>query len=480
MSEILKRLPEDEVNDLHEELVELTAEEKAEILRKRKIQSKKVVEEMPEIEGLDDFYKAMAKEESNNGDILNLPPIEPKKKTKKKNPVVNEAKFKTLENDIAKTTEQAINANLDQSKAEEEPELPKQTISNNEELVEEEDREPGKVYGVQPKNIQNTKGELEDVPEFQFDLSEIEISDDIDPIAAMQDMETIFNNTGTFEVVAFQSGYKAELSALSMQDVSSIMTATNDIVTNRRRLYQQIHKHIESTSIGILGFNDWCKYTSFGDIETFLYGIYCQTFPTKNDFELQCPSCGKLTSVAVNNNTLISVANMELMSHRINEIRQSATKPADIIGKSLVHTEKRVSLPSSKVVADIKIPSIKDYLDLLSSLDQKFIMENSEVTGNILYLKALYMPDLKKSKRTGKPCYTIVDDKNKIINILLRLNIKDGLYLEKQINERVASYSVEYKINGVRCQHCKDKMPSTPVDLEKILFTAMDKSREEN
>lgn len=502
-SKILSSLPKEEAKNYvpSNNEFELTPEEIEEIKQRRLQQSVKVTEGMEPIKEIDDFYNQLnvsnenfdpfeildeekeIKKETKKSTSTKKNSKKTKMDTKKEENSNIEATFKTLDNEIESTKKHAIDAMLNTSKEYEEDTVNKVFIDDTptmEKVVDSEDLDKNKVFDVQPKQEVKTKVEtpVNVLSNFKVDLEHIEITDTADAMADAKNLETIFNNKATYEVTAFQSGYNAEMSALTLQDISSLMGSTNDVLTNRKKLYREIYSHIENTSVGKMSYSDWTKITAFGDIETLLYGIYCQTFPTKNEFAIPCPSCGKSTSFVINNISLIGVADQELMTHRVNEVRKTATSMKDLVNNSLVHIEHRIILPDTKTIVTLKLPSASDYLDLLTRIDQKFLIENYEAVGTLLYVKNIYVPNIKETVRTGSPKFNLIEDRNSLINIIMKLSVNDGIYLGKEINTLGSKYTVEYRINGVKCNHCKEPIPSTPVDIEKILFTAMDRLKE--
>lgn len=324
--------------------------------------------------------------------------------------------------------------------------------------------------------IQEVRKSTSILDQIVVDLSTIEIVEK-SPFKQQNDFETVFNKKATYQVVAVQSGFSAEMSALTMQDINSITNSNVDLYTHKKNVYQAVHAHLENTSVGKIGFTDWMKITSYHDFETLLYGIYCQTFPEKNEFDVTCGSCGKKTTLIVNNETLVETRNNGIVMAKIEEIIRSTKKAEDLVGKSLVHTTLRTMLPDTKIIIDIQTPSLWDHLEMLRSLDQKVIQQFSDTIGTMLFVKNMLMLDVESTIQSGKPKYYELKDRNVILQTLTRLGMTDGKHLEKTINERIEQYAISYSVKNSKCTHCKDSLGNLPVDIETALFTLISKER---
>jgi hypothetical protein len=255
--------------------------------------------------------------------------------------------------------------------------------------------------------------------------------------------------------------------------MTKISDSNVDLYTHKRNLYQVVHAHIENSSVGKIGFTDWLKITSFHDLETLLYGIYCQTFPEKNEFDITCPSpsCGKKTTVVINNETLVETHNEGIVLDKIREIISSTTSPTELIGKSLVHTTERFILPNTKLLIDIHTPSLWDHLELIRTLDPRVLEHNADVVSTMLFVKNMFMLDVEGTLQTGKPRYYQIKDRNRILDILIKLDKDDGLALQKGIYDRIQKYEISYSIKNAKCMHCHDSLGTIPVSIEHVLFT---------
>jgi hypothetical protein len=310
-----------------------------------------------------------------------------------------------------------------------------------------------------------------------IDVDTVEILDGKSPFEARKDFEAVFNNKPVYQVVAVQSGYTAEMSALSMQDINKITNSNVDVYNHKRSVYQALHKHLEKTSVGKIGFTDFLKMTSYHDYETLLYGVYCQTFPEQNKFEVTCGSCQKQTSLIVNNETLVETHGEGVVMDKILEIVKGAKEPGDLVGKSLVNTTIRTVLPDSKLLLDLQTPSLWDHLEMLRTIDQRVLQTMAETVGTMLFIKNVYMLDVESTIATGRPKYYPIKDRNQILDIISNLSMQDGSHLDKTIGDRIEKFAITYSVKNAKCQHCNDSLGDLPVDMETALFTQISRAR---
>jgi len=326
-----------------------------------------------------------------------------------------------------------------------------------------------------------TKEELKDtspksvLENIKVDLNSIEIINDLGVLEMNNLEDAILNDKTTMMVTCCQSSYTAELSALKSQEIQSISNSDVDYYSYKKKLYQTIHKHIETTSVGKMSYGKWLNVTSFFDIDTLLYGIYCQTFAYDNKYAITCPSCGKSFDAVVNNNTLIEIRGEEEgaeLYKKINEIISSVNNAEELIEKSQVHKTKRICLEESKIIVDISIPSAQEYLeDVVRSSSQESLEDYSNAIGLSLFINEIYLPNVLLYKQTGELKFVKLNaNKPKMIKVVSELSYADSIQLTNEINNFVDRYRVHYSIQNVICPHCGGKISNIPLDMEELLF----------
>ena len=311
----------------------------------------------------------------------------------------------------------------------------------------------------------------------EVNLDEIEIMDatEISDLVLFENQETVLSDSKTMQVVCCQSGYAAHLSPLKNQEIQNLIASDLDLYNFKKRVYRTVYNHIQDSSVGKMDFNTWLKVTSYFDIDTLLYGVYCQTFPYENKYPLTCPRCDRGFNTIVNNNTLIETRGQEADIYaKINEVVANIKDPKLLLEHSHVHTTKRVMLEQSKIIFDIIIPSAHDYLEgILANASDQFIEEYSTSLGIALFIDKVLIPDLKGYKATGKLKYIPVTNKGRIIDIVSKLPYYDGLDLSDKVNEFTNKYKIVYSIKNIKCPECGFEFPNLPMNLEDILFMAI-------
>lgn len=305
------------------------------------------------------------------------------------------------------------------------------------------------------------------------DLNNIEIDNDIDKLSLANIENSILNDKTTMMVTCCQSSYTAQLSALRSQEIQSLVNSNIDYYSYKKRLFQIIHKHIETTSVGKIDYGKWLHSTSYFDIDTLLYGLYCQTFNYENKYTITCnnPKCGQNFDIITNNNTIVEFRDKEIFE-KIDEIVRSVKNADELLSKSQVHKTKRIMLKESKIIFDIRIPSAFDYLEeVVAKNDDDTIEEYQNALGIALFVSNIYIPNIILLEKTGTLKYIPLDmSKDHFIRTISNLSIYDSNQLSNEINNFVEKYRVTYSIRNTICPHCGKEIKTIPLDMEDMLF----------
>lgn len=380
------------------------------------------------------------------------------------------------EEDAEELEDDEIETEDDEESEDEEEDDEDSEEDDDEEEDEDEEEEPtpkksGKVI------------KLPSLKDIKVDLNNIVIDRNVNDFVINHVKDEVFNSHATTQVVCCQSGYVAQLSALKNNEMQSIMSTDADLYNSKKTLYKYVHKHIEDTSIGKMGFEEFQKNTSYFDMETLLYGIYCQTFPYENSFNTQCnkPDCRKATPVMVNNNTLVEArGNAEDTFAMVNKLINAKDLDAKALKEqSMIHKTKRVILDDSKVIVDLVIPTLYDYLEnTLKGVNPQFMQDYTDAIGMYLFVSNIFIPNVDVLKRTGNLTYIPIEGKIEKIMTLADLPYNDNLQLSEEITNYTDTYKISYSIKGARCQECGDIMDPIPVSIEEVLFRRISMGRQ--
>lgn len=321
-----------------------------------------------------------------------------------------------------------------------------------------------------PSNVEATTEDnaMKFLDNISIDVSKIDIVESTE-MQKFENLDFVLNGKSTYQVTAAQSCYQAFMEPLKMSDINAITNSSLDVYQARMKLYQTIYSKINSTSLGKITFKDWLKITSYFDLPTLLYGIYMQTFPGSTDFTITCRHCEKTMDVKINNDTLISAKDEEVFK-QFEKVVRNAKTPDEALEHSLVNKTERIVLPKSKIIMDVQTPSLANHLDLLSSADPKKISEVEDILTILLFLKKVYILDVKASMKANSAKYFEIKTRNEMVNVIRKLSIEDYKELNRVMAERINKYAIEYKIKDFPCHNCGKEVGDIPIDVETLLF----------
>ena len=323
---------------------------------------------------------------------------------------------------------------------------------------------------------QETQKKQEQLSKIQYvDFDDIELENtSVD--SQKNAIENIFGKISSYEVVCIQSGYSATLSALNYKDILTITNAAVSSYETRKNLLNTIYKKIIKMSF--CGekkpkFEEWLKITSYGDLETLLYGIYCATFQEKSSISFDCPYCKENIVATINNASLVQVEGNKLeLSKEINDISLHADSLSAVESYSLVSAtgdnKKRnihnIKLEKSGIIFSIKLPTMAEVLNLLKTVDESVLVKLNADNFNIL----LVTSSIFVKKENGK--YFSILNKNDIIHMIDMLNVDDFATLKTAVYDLIEKKHIYYQISKQQCSHCKKDIFNIPINIEDLRF----------
>lgn len=285
-----------------------------------------------------------------------------------------------------------------------------------------------------------------------------------------QDLKAVLYSGKTLsQIVAAQSGYMAKLVPLVNKDVVNLLYSNLTRYEYRKTVFKVIYDKIVAISSyphGKPSFEEWLKCTSTEDIETFYYGLYCATFPNMGKFTYTCPECDSDHVVSVDNRSLFKTANKTEMKKRIRDINANSLTKDAMQKYSLIGKTDAFELTNSKIIAEIRTPSLWDSLELLRVVSPEVIDRNTSNVTNMLYIRRMLLPS--KSMSDG---YSEQYDPQTILQIIDNLSIDDAAELKNAVSDRVDANRITYTIKNIKCPVCGYKAEETPISIENVLFT---------
>lgn len=362
------------------------------------------------------------------------------------------------------TIEETFNNNQEQPKEliATQPELVKQPVATQPVSMPEPELVKQPIPAPKANNPQ------EFLKNMTFDLNSIQLVD-ASPIEEINNFEFVLNNKAKTQIVANQSNYIAYMEALNYNEISALTNSTLDDYASQVLLAQTVHSKVNTTSIGKLDFPSWAKITSHYDIDSFLYGIYIQTFPGDTKFTITCGHCKEKIEATVNNDTLIAGKN-ESSYTNLQELLNNHTNPKALLDKALVNVTERILLPESKIIMDIKLPTIKKHLDLVGSVNKNLKEKTAHILSLMIFIENTLMIDVKQTMSSGKPCYYKITEREKLARIISQISFVDAKAITEAIGKMIEKYAVDYKIKSFKCPKCQKDLGDIPVDMETLLF----------
>jgi hypothetical protein len=340
------------------------------------------------------------------------------------------------------------------------------------------DRPPLEVSAHEPVEERGPDGVIQGVRTIdigmEITLDRIAIVDR-PAIEADDIVKKLFTFNPTIQVVLAQSGYSCALSALTLAEIHAVGASSGDLYSEKDKIFRTIYSHMENSSLGRIGYYDWLKVSSFYDLPTLYYGVYCMTFPESNPFDVTCGSCETVNHLEVSNVSLDRQPNASTRA-KVDEILTSKDAQ-QALSESQMTKAEMVLLPDSKLITEIRSPSLWDYLELTKSIKPEHVQAFRATVGMMLFVSGLKALDAKKSVEIGIPAFFNVDQRN-WFDTLSMLGRADGNTLSKKISERMETNSISYAIKQSNCSKCNQTIKEIPVDMEQILFIKIGREME--
>ena len=296
------------------------------------------------------------------------------------------------------------------------------------------------------------------------------------------------NGRPTFEVVCNQSGYVAHVESLKYSDLSALENSTGGLYAQKQRIYKTIYNKINSTSLGDLTYEQFLKITSLFDIPSLEYGVYCQTFKTESEFTVVCPHCEKPSDIKVNNKELLVYKDQNAFDN-VQNILGSVSLPDDAMKNAAVNIRNRILLPESKMMIDIKLPTLYKYLEIIGSVNPNMFEEVENIVGLMIFIDKVFKLDVNKLIETGEVEYYEIKyeedgsrdlkrEREEIAKIISDLELDDSLAIQLEIKILTNLYSIEIGLKGFNCPKCGKFMDKRILDIEETLFFKLEQMQQ--
>lgn len=345
----------------------------------------------------------------------------------------------------------------------------------NKEIIEQNEQANFKPEFMTGKHfiVNEMKAKVNEIlPNMNIDLNNIIISDSLDSLEKHTNLDLVFNSKPTFQVPLPQSCYTVYVEALKYADIDAIKNSTMDEYHTTLKMFQIVHNRIQATTLGAISFDTFIECTSFFDLQNIFYGLHMQTFPGKTSFSFQCANCNHEFDLDIPNDSLFFVKDDKIFE-RFDEVARNSETVEEVMKGSLISKHQRVCLEQSKTIIDIRIPSLKNQLDILKNTPSNVIKEESNNLATLLFIKDVYLLNVPETLDKGKPVYYKITGQNEIINVLKMLSLNDSKQLSKAVDDWTNQYKMEYRIPSFNCPKCGKDLGTLTLDMENVLFRQM-------
>jgi hypothetical protein len=313
----------------------------------------------------------------------------------------------------------------------------------------------------------DSKNEL--LSNLTFDLTKINIRKDGDPLKNFEELKNLMIRP-TFEIIAMQSAYRASMVSLNTDEMIKIRKISGTNYEINRKILSAVYNHIHESTLGKITFEDWCKTTAEEDWETLTYGLYCATYPNESDYNIACPKCGKVHTVKIGKEHLVTVRDNKVFN-LVKDIISRKLSPKELLLHSTVNHTTRIVLPTSKIIIDLSTPTLHDMLMSISNTET-FKKYEPETFGYLKNISGVYFLNISEYKRSGTVEFlaaNTIEEKLQIINNLIP---SDRKHLGDAINEKLNEYKIEYRLPNIECTNpdCRNKIDNIVVDMSEVLF----------
>lgn len=327
--------------------------------------------------------------------------------------------------------------------------------------------------------IEEKEEEEEDVAEkLGINLTSVKIKKPKDNAAAFNSLiKSKKKKALTVSVPLANSGYIAHMTGFSSPEIRDLSVAlrTRDQFSYWDFLYQNIHEKMDSSSIGVMDYDTFLKSTALTELDILLYGIFSATYPESNEFPITCinPQCKMKFDYSYSNSDYLDIAedDKSVAATAMRALIAGQTVDSkEFFENSNTNTLQRVILPSSKMIVELRHPTLYNQLyDVIKQLVDNDIEKASDVTLNRMpYIATILVPEDEEHPEEG---YIAFDELMQKVKLLTDIDEKDDEALEEAISKNVLDkYVIDFKMKGISCPFCKKKIADQAVDFRQLLF----------
>ena len=284
------------------------------------------------------------------------------------------------------------------------------------------------------------------------------------------------------KVVLPNSGYSASIIGLSSPEMRNYNDTLSglDLFGQLEFKYKTLFEKIVETSIGEMDFDTFLKRTALLEYEILNYGLFSSTFPEKSTYPWRCAKCGSETQFTYENKAYLdthendSEKKAEVLAAMRKVLKGEAINAKELFDDSETANNYRVLLKDSKIIVELRHPTLYDQLyDTVANTDQQLI-ENNEALINLMpFISAVYFPTNEEVENVPVEQLeylklTTVSDKINALNIV---DDADDDALSSAIEKNILSkYVITFTMRPPKCPNCGNVPEPEPINFETMLF----------
>jgi hypothetical protein len=247
-------------------------------------------------------------------------------------------------------------------------------------------------------------------------------------------------------------------------------------------------------------FEDWLATVKFPDYDILFFGLFDANYQGINYFRLECPYCDKKDIIVGKENKDLVVAidhnySYDTLVEQITAKEMNRLDSSSYLPKWANSTIKRKMTNNTKYIFDYRVPSLLDYVQMLSTARRISIRDNkpidlskileagSEEYSRLLLYLYIYIVgrpipvygDPSKPKEATSYKYIGITNKGDIIDTINSLDIEDYAFLTsgEPIQELLLRRSVYFFVKDTKCtnEDCGKIIKYVNLDPRTIFFS---------
>jgi len=287
--------------------------------------------------------------------------------------------------------------------------------------------------------------------------------------------QNILDGLRKVQIVAVQSGYSCMVKPFNSRELRTFgrREGNDNTYAYEMAICNAIYSKLSEFSCGALTFQQWMNATAYSDLQTFMFGLYHATYPSKTPFTFDCNFCGKNISVQIDTNTLACIPPGSIAQQQISDILNNpmAWDPKRIQALTQRWSALDIFIEKGRRFFRARTPSIFEFLE------NSFKGKKEEVVNDFYhdmiyagYIRGVGIIDIKHYNQTGEANYFLDTRVEAIDKAIADISPDEKKQFEKEIINYITRFSVAYQIPRVKCKHCGRIINQRDINTRTLFF----------